>query len=443
MAACVALPAHAQQSAAPGAPGRLVGEVFDSLFTRAPLTEATVLVDGLDRIITTDARGRFTVDSVPAGSYRLTFFHPSLDQAGLTAPTTSAVVRAGEATVLTLATPSVATVAKRVCSAAGPTPAHLVFGAVARAGDGTPVPNALVRATWLEVALGRSGAKPTRGGLETRSSETGGFVLCDVPGDVESRVLVDAGDGSIGVATFWPGSPGAHAITVRVPPVGAAGRGRSVVLNAQGAPIANATIGAGSDSTTRSDATGSFTMKWQGHPTTDLVVRALGMQPMTLPGDEFAAPPTAVAVTMDEAGKRLASVDVRSTRSARWFEEFEARRKAGLGSYVTRADIDRRNPSQAWQMLFGVPGMQVAQNGRVRSLYPGSLGACEPAYWVDGVRFADVGGNAPGPLALIQPTEIEAMEVYPRATGVPSEFGGSNSACGVVVIWTRKGGGRR
>ena len=441
--AALAPPAHAQTGppASVAGVGRLSGEVFDSLFTRAPLADATVYVEGLDRVITTDARGRFSVDSVPAATYRVTFFHPSLDVAGIQAPTVQGVVRAGDATELKLGTPSVATIGRRVCGAsAAESSDRIVFGAVTRAGDGAIVPNALVRATWVEVAVGGRTAKPTRGGVETRATESGGFVLCGVPGDVESRVLVDAGDGSIGVTTFWPGEPGASMLAVRVPAVGSTGRARSVVLNGQGAPIANATIGAGADSSTRSDPDGGFSMKWSGHPTTDLVIRALGMQPMTLPGDEFAAPPTAVAVTMDEAGRRLAGVDVRATgRRARWLDEFDARKKAGLGSFVTRAEIDRRNPSQSYQMLFGVPGVQVdSRTGRARSLYPGSLGACEMTYWVDGVRYAEGAGATP--LTLIPPTEIEAMEVYPRASGVPAEFGGSQSACGVILIWTRRSG---
>jgi hypothetical protein len=422
--------------------GRLQGEVFDSLFSRAPLANATVLVDGLDRIITTDARGRFIVDSVPAATYRITFFHESLDGAGVQAPTVQSVVRANESIEVRLGTPSAATLIRRLCGAnvGGALPERIVFGQVTRAIDAAPVPNALVRATWVEVAVTGRNAKPTRGGLETRGSEQGGFVLCDVPGDVESRVLVDAGDGSIGVSTFWPGAPGASTLSVRVAPSPAGGRARSIVLNGQGAPIGNAVIGAGSDSSTRSASDGTFGMQWRDHPKSDLVIRALGMQPMTLPGDEFAAPPAAIAITLDDAGRRLADVNVRATgRRARWLDEFDARKQAGLGSYVTRADIDKRNPSQAFQMLFGVPGVQVdSRTGRVRSLYPGSLGACEMTYWVDGVRFADGAGATP--LSIIPPTEIEAMEVYPRTSGVPAEFGGSQSACGVVLIWTRRGG---
>ncbi|MCU0648593.1 MAG: Plug and carboxypeptidase regulatory-like domain-containing protein [Gemmatimonadaceae bacterium] len=441
---------HAQSPVVrPAGLGRLTGEVFDSLFTRAPLVDASLYVEGLDRVITTDARGRFSADSVPAGRYRMTFFHPSLDVAGLQAPTVTADVRADEATNVRLATPGYATVARAACGvpAASAPPGRVVFGAVKRAGDQSVVPGALVRATWVEVTIGASGAKPTRGGRETRASDGGGFVLCDVPGDVESRLLVDAGDGSIGVTTFWPGEPGASMLSVFVPPADSAGRrNRSIVLNAQGAPIANAIVAAGRDTSTRTDARGQFALQWTGHPANDLVIRALGMQALTLPADEFAAPPRAMAVTLDEAGRRLADVNVRAAgRSPQWFDEFESRRKAGFGSFVTRAEIDRRNPSQTWQMLFGVPGLQVdTQNGRPRALYPGSLSGCEPTYWVDGVLFPDVPGNPrpPGPLSLIPPTEVEAMEVYPRASGVPSEFRGTQSACGVIVIWTRKGGGR-
>jgi hypothetical protein len=152
-----------------------------------------------------------------------------------------------------------------------------------------------------------------------------------------------------------------------------------------------------------------------------------------------------MAIAMDEAGRRLAGVTVAASgRRAMWMDDFARRQQAGLGSFITRAEIERRNPSQAYQMLFGVPGIQVnTRDGRPRTLYPGTAGECEPRTFVDGALFADPPGipRPPGPLALIPPTEIEAIEVYPRASGVPAEFGGSTGgACGVIVIWTRKGG---
>jgi hypothetical protein len=32
---------------------------------------------------------------------------------------------------------------------------------------------------------------------------------------------------------------------------------------------------------------------------------------------------------------------------------------------------------------------------------------------------------------------VEAIEVYRSAAEIPAQFNGNNSACGVIVIWTR------
>jgi hypothetical protein len=436
--------------------GQLTGQVFDSLFTRAPLPDAVLYVEGLDRVITTDVRGRFSADSVPAGVYRMTFFHPSLDRAGLQAPTMAVDLRADATTSVQLATPSYASVAQRVCAVptGGSLPVRVLFGAITRWGDKSAVPGALVRASWVELAPGENGARPIRTAREARASDGGGFALCDLPGDTEVRVMVDAGDGTVGVMTYWPGAPGASMIALSVPPADSgAQRTRSVVITTQGTPVPNAEVRMGRVKSVQSDAQGMFTLPWSADTKDALEVRVVGMLPFTMSSDEFGSPPRAIAVTLDEAARRLTDVTVRAAaRAPAWVDDFNARRKAGFGSFVTRAEIDKRNPSQSWQMLFGIPGIQInQQSGRPRSLYPATLvGGCDFRYFVDGVLFPDFPpdpddaaqprARPPGPLALIPPTEIEAMEIYPRAVGVPREFGGTQSACGVILIWTRTGG---
>lgn len=40
---------------------------------------------------------------------------------------------------------------------------------------------------------------------------------------------------------------------------------------------------------------------------------------------------------------------------------------------------------------------------------------------------------------LVNPTEVATVEVYPSASEMPAEFGGSTGQCGSIVIWTRRG----
>jgi hypothetical protein len=41
----------------------------------------------------------------------------------------------------------------------------------------------------------------------------------------------------------------------------------------------------------------------------------------------------------------------------------------------------------------------------------------------------------------MRPDNIEAIEVYNGVAQVPAQYGGAHSACGVVLIWLRTGGG--
>src|SRR5205814_4541647 len=62
--------------------GVLRGIVYDSLL-HGTLEGAHVWIEGTPISATTDAGGRFRMDSVPSGSHIIGFEHPDLDSAGL------------------------------------------------------------------------------------------------------------------------------------------------------------------------------------------------------------------------------------------------------------------------------------------------------------------------------------------------------------------------
>ena len=51
------------------------------------------MLEELPRYVTTDARGRFRFDSVPAGLFTITFLHPSLDSLDIAAEHRSVAAR--------------------------------------------------------------------------------------------------------------------------------------------------------------------------------------------------------------------------------------------------------------------------------------------------------------------------------------------------------------
>ena len=131
--------------------------------------------------------------------------------------------------------------------------------------------------------------------------------------------------------------------------------------------------------------------------------------------------------------------------------EFWARRSMGHGAFITRAEIQKRNPYRMSDMLRMLSGVRVSTNGadqdrpvismgrtpvgtrsfrNVQSL----AGDCTVSYYLDG-NWVSPGTFHPDDLS---PGTIEAMEVYRGPAEIPAKFRQRETACGMIVIWTRE-----
>jgi hypothetical protein len=132
---------------------------------------------------------------------------------------------------------------------------------------------------------------------------------------------------------------------------------------------------------------------------------------------------------------------------------FYARAERGVGgTFLTRADIDRLAPSRLSDLVATVPGVTLdggvapgATRGVLLSSSPSAIGGrpCPVQLFVDGVpvtRRAGIGASSPYAVQLdhlLQPDEVEGIEVYPALHLVPPEFLTQDARCGVVAIWRR------
>jgi hypothetical protein len=144
------------------------------------------------------------------------------------------------------------------------------------------------------------------------------------------------------------------------------------------------------------------------------------------------------------------------------YDDYFRRRRQGLGEFITREDIDRRNPLHTFEILDGRPGIRVQFQpdrgtfvGFVRcNEYPPSINV-----YVNGNKLIPTGGTRAGSgassfgrvrrdpeiagivgemLSRVNPREIEFIEIFRGAGELPPEFNDGN--CGAIVIWTRQGG---
>jgi len=121
--------------------------------------------------------------------------------------------------------------------------------------------------------------------------------------------------------------------------------------------------------------------------------------------------------------------------------EFEDRRmRATGGVFFTRKDIDRLNPGYVSDLLATVPGVHLETSGGRRNgvVTMGRRLGCPAQIYVDGFLINPRGDHAIDEVVL--PPDIEGIEVYRGLSTVPAEFLSPEAECGVVVLWTRRGG---
>lgn len=152
-------------------------------------------------------------------------------------------------------------------------------------------------------------------------------------------------------------------------------------------------------------------------------------------------------VQLSEAAIELDPLTV-SVRPRAWFAGMtglQHRINMGFGYILDREDLEARGASNIGDALRGIPGVRVVSIGANGStvVFRGQrniLGAgCQPVVFMDGQKMSldpELGLNEFSAL------DLQTIEVYRSAAEVPGEFGGLDSGCGALVMWTKRGIGR-
>jgi carboxypeptidase family protein/TonB-dependent receptor-like protein len=187
----------------------------------------------------------------------------------------------------------------------------------------------------------------------------------------------------------------------------------------------------------RTDAAGRLVL--DSLPAGDYVVvaRLLGFLPDSQRTRLTAGDTTAIGFQLRTAAYVLDTALVESAALRDKMVDFERRRASGRGTFITRDDIDRRNPIALADILRTVRGLTVRNAGGrteirfVRANARTDGPDCPPEMWVDGARTfgATVDEFNPG--------EVEGIELYRGLGQIPAQYLSRTSACGLVIIWTR------
>lgn len=147
---------------------------------------------------------------------------------------------------------------------------------------------------------------------------------------------------------------------------------------------------------------------------------------------------TELAVKIDTRTVALPEVVIegKETQPAAKMQEFYARRAAGHGGYfITRQDIEERQPRVLSDLLRRVPGLRVDcdfGSCRVTSFTEARriMGGCPIQYFLDGIPFL-------GDVDEMTPDQVEGIEIYRGSSSIPPQFNTGTSMCGVIALWSR------
>lgn len=130
--------------------------------------------------------------------------------------------------------------------------------------------------------------------------------------------------------------------------------------------------------------------------------------------------------------------------------DVEERRRLGLTTRsITREEIEKRNPVDAWQMLTNAPSVKIVeQNMSVHAVSSRGCKAISPErkpmqcvpcvmkVMIDEILQQDDQFDL---ARLPRPNEIYAIEVFGGPAQIPAKYGGlgADKICGLLAIWTR------
>jgi hypothetical protein len=161
---------------------------------------------------------------------------------------------------------------------------------------------------------------------------------------------------------------------------------------------------------------------------------------------------------------KVAVLDTVAVSESVVLPSFEEHRRLGLGAFLTRADLERKDGRLMSSILAELPGLSVMRpgtgnrawvaNGRaIRSMgneaavdeFGGAPRACYSQVYLDNVRIY-TGRKADPPSAAeplfdinsLAPSMIEAIEYYAGPAQTPLKYSNLDSHCGVLVIHTRR-----
>ncbi len=426
----------------------VTGHVFDSLSGRG-LAGVVVRLAGADESTITDSVGTFVLKAGVVGPRVLTFDHELFSLA----PTRrEAVVQltAGATTHVTTSIPGIKTVAGELC--AGQPGGSGVLGLV-RGQEGFETDAIVVEAVWFA----RAGTTAIRRIAErTYPDPRGAWAFCDLPGgqDISLLTIVRGSPVSAQSVRVVAGEFSWH-VLARAADRTAVMLSGTVVDEDRAAPLEGVDIVVLElDRQATTGPEGAFQLSFVPPGTYRVLARRLGYQPLDTVLVVSEGRDLRVVVGLRRLPTVLPELSVEAPAMALSpnMTGFAERQRTTFGRHFTRDDLDRVNFSTLADLLRGIPrvtvilvGSEAAAASSTRTSIEGPRyerpwpSACYMQIVFDGASVWAPGRGTGRPYNVNQHSIrwLQGVEVYTGAD-TPIMFGGTGSACGTIVLWTRE-----
>jgi hypothetical protein len=140
--------------------------------------------------------------------------------------------------------------------------------------------------------------------------------------------------------------------------------------------------------------------------------------------------------------------------------DFEARRKVGIGTFITQAELTKHSGDRVSDVLRGrITGVRYVErscgglalaNGAPATVAlsdskPIAVAGCTVPklcyfqLYVDGVHmYSYDGATLPPDIDQFLLDQVEAIEVYGGGARTPAPFNSTGAACGTIVVWLKR-----
>lgn len=225
-----------------------------------------------------------------------------------------------------------------------------------------------------------------------------------------------------------------------------------------GRVIANAVVDVrGVGRSARTDSLGAFVLRDLPAGNHAVEVRALGFMPLVRQLSFGADTLERQWLLTPQAAQRLERVEVTARPL---LLEFEERRLLGKGRFIGPEELERQRDRRLGEVLSRVPGLRIergptgsdayARNSRGTITMLGSNPGCYVHVYVDDVLVShDLAADFKPqnridvPFGLFNlnslPTvDLYGVEYYAGGASIPTKYNRTGSACGVLLLWTRR-----